>query len=225
MFDVIIVKSEEDWHKLRSTVLTATEVSIILGLNKYESVKDLILKKAGKGPKFQGNSYTIVGQLLEPVIVAATNLTLDSDYMLYEQKKDEKYFFYDNEIGIGATPDAHDQESLLECKSTTPKNFLTYANWPPINYICQLYTQMICTDIEVGYLSVMCNNLAPKSPTSSLPLSIFGLTRTKFIDQTILSEVKRYWNTLENNKTFRVNRKLSADLELRLRLNLERIHP
>lgn len=221
MFEEITVWEESEWLNLRSTVLTASDIAVIMGLNGYRSVADMMGDKAE--PKSFSNAYTWMGIALEPVVVLATNKVLDRNFKLYEDLKG-KSFFIDKQLRLGATPDAYDDIQLLECKSTKPFNFLRYSGWAPIYYLSQLYTQLICTNKESGLLAILSTNLSQSSENLNIPIHIFELKRDIRIDDMILQEVKRFWETIGRSKIYRVNRKQVMELELMLRIKSKRIY-
>lgn len=220
MFEEVLVHTNEEWLNIRSTVLTATEVSIILGLNSFKSVSEMLKEK--RDPQPFENAYTFIGQLMEPLVVTITNKVLDTKFKLYESST--KSFFLDKELRLGATPDAHDDTMLLECKTTRPANFLRYSGHPPAYYLAQLYTQLICTNRTTGYLAIMSTDLSQKSPELKLPIHVFALTRLDRLDAYFFQEVKRFWETIDSDKQYRVNRKQTLTIELLLRILTKRIH-
>lgn len=212
--------NDTEWLALRTTVLTATEVGVILGLNKWKSVKELMEEKAN--PKPFENAYTWMGQTLEPVVVKCVNKTWDSDYELFEDDG-HRHFFLSEEMKLGATPDATDGLTLLECKSTKPPNFLRWAEHPPAYYLMQLYVQLYCVGMRAGVLAIMSTDLSQTSEELDIPLHIFGLHRTNEIDKIMEFEVARYWETCAKGKVYRVNRKQAINVELMLRFNCRKI--
>lgn len=220
-FKHIEPESEEQWLELRTRVLTASDMSVVLGLNKWKSVKELLESKQEYVP-FE-NAYTWLGQILEPVVVHATNKVLDSNFSLFEDTG-SRSFYADMTIGMGATPDATDGERLLECKSTKPHNYLRWFEWPPAYYLAQLYTQLICTEKRQGLLSIMSTDLTQKSDQLKLPINIYTLDRSDEIDEYFFSEVKRFWTTLDAKKQFRVARKKATWLETLMRIKTKRIY-
>lgn len=214
--------NDQDWLEARKKIITATEMPCLLGLDKYKSAEKMYKEKSER--TFFGNAYTTVGQLLEPVVVDATNLFIDTDFQLYDQQA-HKVMFIDEEIGIGATPDASSEslEALLECKTTLPHNYELWRYEPPIKYLVQLHTQLICTGVDTGYLSIMSTNLAQSSPKLDFPISIFKIKYDNIVKNHILKEIKRFWATREENKVFRSNRKEAKLLELHIRIHTEKI--
>ena len=55
------------WETKRAGMLTATDIPTILGVNPYQTSDDLILRKLGKGEKFEGNIFTQWGNTFEDV--------------------------------------------------------------------------------------------------------------------------------------------------------------
>lgn len=218
-FKEINPKDDEEWHALRVRVLTATDMGVILGLNKWKSVRELIESKHNFIP-FE-NAYTWLGQVLEPVVVESVNKVLGSNFKLFDDGS--RSFFVDEEIGLGATPDAYSKDALLECKSTKPHNALRWAELPPPYYLMQLYVQMLCTGYRVGYLAILSTNLTQSTETLNLPLNIFKIERTEYLDNVILNEVKRFWKAQSEGKLFRVDRKQSTVVELKLYILLNKL--
>jgi putative phage-type endonuclease len=221
MFKELKVNTEQEWLQLRSNVITATDMGIILGLNPYVSVAKMLEEK--KTPMPLNNSYVFIGNILESVVVKATNKVLNKGFKLFEDEQG-KNFFINEELKLGATPDAYDSTHILECKSTKPINYLKWHNWPPVHYLIQLYTQLICTGKEQGYLAILSTNLSQHSPELKLPIIVFLLQRTNKLDDIVLNELKRFWETIQSNKLFKVNRKQVQELELRLRFTTNKIY-
>lgn len=212
-FQELKPKTEAEWLELRSKVLTATDISVILGLNPWKSVSEMQASKLNIVP-FE-NAYTWLGQVLELVVVKCVNKTLNSDYKLMENGS--RSFFVDQELGLGATPDASNGKMLLECKSTKPHNYYRWSEWPPTYYLMQLYVQLLCVGFKKGILAILSTNMTSKDDQFNLPLSILEITRHKYIDRIILAEVNRYWHCLSIGKQYRVDRKQSIVIESYLR--------
>lgn len=221
MFKELKVNTEQEWLGLRSSVITATDMGIILGLNPYGSIAKMLEEKTSPVPL--NNSYVFIGNILEPVVVKATNKVLNKNFKLFEDGVG-KSFFINQDLKLGATPDAYDSSHILECKSTRPVNYLNWTNWPPAYYLIQLYTQLICTNKEQGFLAILSTNLSQTSSKLDLPIIIFLINRTKELDERLFTELKRFWDTTSVNKQFKVNRKQTQELELRLRFSTQKIY-
>ncbi len=71
-------QKSEEWLALRGNMLTASDAATALGVNKYETPAELLLKKCGMGKKFEGNAATRHGEKYE-----------DEARILYEQRHGE----------------------------------------------------------------------------------------------------------------------------------------
>lgn len=208
-----IVKTEEEWHKLRGTVITASEAAVLVGADPYSSPASL------RNPStFTGNAFTRVGQMLEPIVVNVTNEVLGTRFQLFETDDGSKEFY--TEGHLGATPDAHqDRKILLECKTTRPQTFIKYGAVPPNKYIIQLIVQLMCTGLDEGYLSIMSTNLTQLSAQLIWPISIFKVLR----DERICDILKEQAQKFTENEKFRVDSKVKQKVKLLLPLTCERI--
>lgn len=190
------VKTEDEWHELRQKCITASEAAVLIGQNPYSSPG-----KLKQVSEFKGNAFTLVGQVLEPVVVDVTNRVLQTDFQLYEVGNGGKVFY--TKGLLGATPDAVNiaKDMLLECKSTKPDTFLKYVVTPPTVYLVQLQVQMYCTDILEGYLAIMSTDLSQKSQEISWPIAIYNVKRSNKLCELIDQEAARFYSA----DSFRVN--------------------
>lgn len=219
-FREVSPESEQAWLDMRTKVITATEVGILLGLNKWQSVAELVEKKANPVPL--DNAYIWLGQVMEPVVVHATNKVLGTSFRLFDDGS--RRFFMDEEIGLGATPDATDGDVLLECKTTKPGNYMRYRAWPPAYYLAQLYTQLMATGKQEGLLAILSTDMTQTSEELKIPISICRLRRSEEFDSLVLSTVKDFWDARKQDKMYRVNRKNAQLVELQLRFLSERVY-
>lgn len=216
-FKILLPKDDKEWLELRQKAITATEVGVILGLNKWRTIKDIYQSKQEINQI--DNSYVWLGQQLEPVVVQAVNKMTGSNFQLFPNKT----FYFSEELGLGATPDAAEGNILLECKTTKPANYLRWAYIPPAYYLVQLYTQMIATNAQVGLLGILSTDLTQHSDELNLDLSIFSMVRCSNMDDVITTEVKRFWNCYRDGKMFRRNIRLCMQTEVNLYLLAEKV--
>lgn len=207
------VKTEDEWHKLRSQVITASNAATLVGCNPYSSPNKL------RNPEpFVGNSYTLIGQVLEPAVVEMVNKILGTKFRLFEENPGEKVFYTKNLLG--ATPDATDGNILLECKSTRPYTFIKYSGYPPLTYLIQTQVQMYVTNYTECYLAIMSTNLTQENAEIKWPMRIYKVCYNKEICDILNKESKRF----QENKTFRVNSKIKKRVKLLLSLCYESIY-
>ncbi len=215
-----LLKGDKEWLKARQQVITATEASSILGLNPYSSPVKMYEEKVNK--TFVGNSYTMIGQFLEPVVVACTNYRLGTDFQIIENQIGKLFFQHDS-MRLGATPDAIDGNQFLECKTTKPMNYLKYKYCPPITYLVQLQVQLICAGFDTGFLSIMSTDLSPVDQTLRLPLAIFKVTKSNRLEELLKQEVDRFWDCQKREVQFRVNSKVKKESGILVKMMKEHI--
>ncbi len=209
-----VVHTEEHWHLLRSNCITASEAAVLIGQNPYSSPGKL--KKDGG---FTGNAYTLIGQVMEPVVVDVTNRVLGTSFKLYETVNNGKVFYVKGLLG--ATPDATDGTMLQECKSTKPDTYLKYKEAPPYQYLVQLQVQLWCTDIKEGYLAIMSTDLSQVSPNIIWPIVIYKVLRSDRLCEIIQQEAARFYEAPDK---FRVNSPIKKEATELLSKCYERVY-
>lgn len=195
---IYTLKGEADWHKHRAQYITASEAAIVVGMDPYGSPG-----KLKKDTGFTGNASTIVGQVLEPVVVDITNRMMKTQFALYETIEGKVFY---TKGKLGATPDATDGERLLECKTTRPDIYLKYREEPPTRYLVQLQVQLWCTDKKEGFLSILSTDLTQSYLNSApiWPIVIYKIQRQDELCNLIEQEATRFFES----EKFRVDSKV-----------------
>lgn len=211
-----ILRTETDWLAIRKNYITASNAAVLVGADPYSSPAKI------KNPDpFFGNAFTVVGQVMEPIVVVITNLVLGTKFELYEQETDVKEFHTKGHFG--ATPDAHqDRKVLLECKTTRPKTFIKYGAVPPSKYMIQNIIQQMCVDgleADYGYLSILSTDLTQQTSTINWPISVFKIWKDATLCTILQEEAERF----KTAQTFRVNSKVKQRVKLLLGLICERV--
>jgi putative phage-type endonuclease len=134
-------QKSEEWLALRGNMLTASDAATAIGMNKYETAAELLLKKCGLGKKFEGNSATKHGEKYE-----------DEARILYEQRHNEVV----HELGLcphplytwlGGSPDGVSESGkLVEIKCPPMRQIIP--GEVPIHYMPQLQLCMQILDLE-----------------------------------------------------------------------------
>ena len=203
-----LLKGDKEWLKARQQVITATEAPALLGLNPFSSPAKMWQEKTEKS--FVGNSYTQIGQWLEPVVVTITNSLLGTDFKIIENEIG-KIFYQHDKARLGATPDAIGVNEFLECKTTKPLNYLKYKYCPPLYYIIQLQVQLICAGFDTGYLAIMGTDLSQADDVLRLPITIFKVARQPRLEELLIQEVNRFWDCNKREVQFRVSSKVKRE--------------
>lgn len=129
----------EEWLRLRGNMLTASDAATAIGVNKYETPDDLVLKKCGFN-EFKGNEATAHGNKYE-----------DEARILYEQRHGEVC----HEIGLhphplyewlGGSPDGITESGkLIEIKCPMRRKITPEV---PEHYMPQLQLLMEILDLD-----------------------------------------------------------------------------
>lgn len=222
-----ILTTDEEWKSIRGKYITASEVASLVGHNDFTSAAQLKRDKL-EGSSFHGNAATLLGQILEPIVVQIVNHVLkrtteQDKFVLYEELEKGKAFF--TRGCLGATPDAVNGSVLLECKTTKPAKFIKYSIFPPLNYLCQLQCQMYCTNtldthIEEGYLGIMSTNMTQNSSEFVAPLVLYKVKYCEALGVIFDEEAERLMNSTD---PFRVTTGLKKKTEVLLMSNIEQV--
>lgn len=114
-------ENREAWLTQRNKGIGGTDISAILGVNKWKTPYDVWLDKTGRAPKFEGNKMTRRGQYMEDAVTnyftdvtgnrvikasEAEEMLIHNTYPFLLGSPDRRYFSPDGKKGI------------LECKTT-----------------------------------------------------------------------------------------------------------
>ena len=134
-------QKSEEWLALRGNMLTASDAATAIGVNKYETPAELLLKKCGRGIPFFGNAATKHGEKYE-----------DEARILYEERHNEVV----HELGLcphpvhkwlGGSPDGVSESGkLVEIKCPPMRQIVP--GEVPIHYMPQLQLCMEILDLE-----------------------------------------------------------------------------
>lgn len=108
----------EEWYKLTKTTIGGSEVSTILGLNKYKTIYDLAKEKVGLAPGFTGNMATRWGTLFEDIIARYIELDCGTSVKGAELTIQEI-------PGIRYSPDGYAVVKIHHCKETNTITLIT----------------------------------------------------------------------------------------------------
>lgn len=193
---------EENLH-LRAERLnnvTATEMSIILGLNPYETPRSLLDKK--NNPKPIISNHLRRGKLKEPSVLEAFFLDMHM----------KTYRHYGGTLTldghrIAATPDAYvlNTNNVVECKSVTTRNITRWYKQIPDYYHIQVLVQMLVTGAEEGYIGALEEGDPYECEYRFVAWKILPNDEIFSIMKT---ETERFWRETQEGKLFRVSSKV-----------------
>lgn len=153
---VIKIENDEQWHELRSKVIGSSDVAALFGLSSFKSKYTLWHEKAGNIKHNANNTRIKAGKHLEAGIASLAAEKLD-----IKIKKNEHFYIHGN---IGATPDYHYDDGILEIKNMDYLQFRHKCpeDAPPHEYVLQLQHQLHCI-----------NKASPDTAASGGTLAIF----------------------------------------------------
>lgn len=210
-----VTATDAEWKALRRQIITATESACLLGLDSFKAAEKM-LKEKEEGVNVPDNPYMLIGRCLEPTVVEYTNKAINRSFKLFETSEG-KVIYADLDVGLGATPDAYEGNELLECKTTGPKNHFLWADEPPLKYLAQLQTQLMCTNNSVGYLAILLTDLAPLHHKATLEeylaskLHVFKCIKNDTFEDILISELGRLKESRELDMLFRANKDIKQD--------------
>jgi len=158
------IQKSKEWLTKRLGYITASNVAVALGKNKYKSYIDAMLEKSGITEPFKGNEATRFGEKFEDVAakiyMLETNNNPNIKAKFFESafipSKDPRYCF------VGGSPDG----LILKKVYDDNGNFISrdgyiieikcpMRRWPrgtvPEHYWIQMQIQLEVTNIEVAY--------------------------------------------------------------------------
>jgi putative phage-type endonuclease len=118
---ILKTESREAWLSQRTKGLGGTDISAILGVNKYKTPFDVWEDKTGRGQKFEGNKMTRRGQYMED---AVANYFADvSGHRIIKASDTEEMLIHPTYPFLLGSPDRRYFDSgggkgILECKTT-----------------------------------------------------------------------------------------------------------
>jgi len=172
----VFERGSAEWLAFRRGFVTATEMSIILGMNKYETPGKLLERKLN--PEFTDNVFTRMGRILEP---AVANLTEEVVGRLVNSfsKNREDFVIYSDSMKCSATLDAYigedksNPEIVVELKTTSASKQVGWRTDYPFHYLTQLALQCVLSGAKIGYLTIM----TPQYP--DLPHTVYEFRPTE----------------------------------------------
>lgn len=200
---------EAEWLAFRINYIMASEISAILGLNKYKSANQYRKEKiSSKQDAVINPVNSRRGKILEPAVIEALRHDLGWHIM-----PNGRRIYHDDTLMYGCTPDAflltgtedecfgdYMNKAVIECKTTTTQSFERYwrGNKPLITQLVQTYVQMMLTEHETGYLAGMTIGEYEVEDSYNavvdVKLAIYEIIRNKLLDDLIIEGIEKYNN-------------------------------
>lgn len=136
--------NREEWLAKRRLGVSGSDISVLMGVNKYKTVDDLVLDKLGVGKSFEGNIFTRVGVRLESHVANCwakreQRILISGEFNC--SPKNDRY--------IGTTDFETGHNEILEIKTGGWK---TWKNGMPKMYEFQLRWYLMIRERPAGHL-------------------------------------------------------------------------
>ena len=179
---IIKPQNHDEWLRLRSYGIGASEVAAVLGLSPWDTPFSLWLKKTGQVIPEPENQAMRLGHLLEPVVVQLWEDATGEKAI--KASADDIIYVHPEYDYMRATPDRiiRGRKKLLEIK-TTSQNI--DENEIPTHWLIQVIYQMYVTGIHQADLAWLTNG------------RYFGYRHIAYDEEFaewIASEVSTFWN-------------------------------
>ena len=169
------------WLDQRRGHVTASRVGALFDAHPYLSREQLAAELAGRSTK--GDTPALRrGRVLEAAVIEA----LREDHPDWRIVRARDYHWIE-EYRLGATPDAYlDEDGLIECKTVRPEVWDKWHGRPPLGYVLQLLTGLVCTGRTRGVLACMVLS-------SDYPVHEFDVPRHAEAERRIVEATQAWW--------------------------------
>lgn len=213
LHDPKFIKTDEaSWLEARQLVVSATDVSALLGLNRYKNANDVRKeKKYGREePDDVAKLYFKLGHQWEEHILKHALTLLPGEEVLHTQA-----FYTLDSIKLGATPDTVLKSGkLIEAKATALKNMRHWENAAPTPYVLQAHAQMLATGAKEVYLIGMFFKNWPSESPEPAAVMMYRIKRHEGLRKKIIDKVRHFWHHYDNDDyTYRVLKKEKEESE------------
>ena len=173
------------WLAQRRQHVTASRVGALFDAHPYLTREQLAGELAGASTKGDTSALRR-GRVLEAAIIEALR-EAHPDWRI-ERARD---YHWIEDYKLGATPDAYlDDDGLIECKTVRPEIWERWHGRPPLAYVLQLLTGLMCTGRSRGVLA--CMVLSPDYPVHE-----FEVPRHAEAEQRIIDATLTWWDQYE----------------------------
>lgn len=214
----------KEWLEARLKYITATESASLFELGN-KSVAKLMEEKLSP-PEPIKNEFMTIGIILEPAVLESFKVRMGLNVL--PAHSTETVFVTHNTHRLSATPDGkliHGGEYyLIECKTAGSKcperAFKNVEKWKtqcPINYMIQVQTQLAVTGVDKALIGCM-------GYVYPLPFVVYEIKRCEEITQMLFAEADRFWDCLENDKLFTVDKEKKRRLKKLIDLSAEMVY-
>jgi len=169
------------WLMWRRNHVTASRVGALFDCHPYLSREQLAAELAGRSTKGDTPSMKR-GRILEAAVIEA----LREEHPDWKIERSRDYHCIE-EYRLGASPDAYlDEDGLIEVKTVRPEIWDRWHGRPPLGYVLQLLTGLVCTGRTRGVLACMVLS-------SDYPVHEFDVPRHAEAERRIVEATQAWW--------------------------------
>ena len=169
------------WLDQRRGHVTASRVGALFDAHPYLSREQLAGEMRGQSTKGDTPSMRR-GRVLEAAVIEALRET-HPEWRIARARD----YYWIEDYRLGATPDAYlDDDGLIECKTVRPEVWDKWHGRPPLGYLLQLLTGLICTGRTRGVLACMVLS-------SDYPVHEFDVPRHAEAERRIIEATQAWW--------------------------------
>lgn len=182
--------SHEEWLRWRKKGIGGSDVSAILGINKWTSAIELWLDKTNqKNDPVEVNEAMEWGTILEPIIrehFAATTGKTVMEVKAMLQHPDHPFMIADVD---GVTTDDNGNPAILEIKTASEFKRDEWSDGIPVYYETQIQHYLCVTGVAKAYCAVLIGGNT---------FRIYEIDADSKIQQMLISVEKDFWNKVQN---------------------------
>lgn len=142
----------EEWLEKKRHGIGGSEISVLMGVNRYKTPYQLWLEKTNRSPPPEENKYMLAGRLMEPVIEELFQRQVP--VKIAPQSAENILYVHPKYPYILGTPDRiyteNEQVGILEFKNT--RQIITPEIMPK-SWFCQVQWYMALTGYEHAYVA------------------------------------------------------------------------
>ncbi len=183
--------SHEEWLRWRKKGIGGSDVSAILGINKWTSTLELWLDKIDqKAEATEANDAMVWGTILEPVIrerfaTVTGKAVMEVNAML--QHPDYPFMIADVD---GVTTDDSGNPAILEIKNVSEFKRDDWAEGVPIYYQTQVQHYLCVTGLAKAYVAVLIGGNS---------FCIYEVNADPEVQQMLIAVERDFWSMVVNN--------------------------
>ena len=180
-----VIESIGPWLEQRRSHVTASRMGALFDQHPFLSREQLAGEMRGESTK--GDTPAMArGRKLEAAVIEGLR-EAHPDWIIERCRT----YHWLPDHRIGATPDAiYNADGLIECKTVHPRRWDEWHGAPPLSYILQTLTGMLCTGRQHGVLACMVL-------TGDYPIHEYTVSRHPAAEQRILDAVAAWWQQFD----------------------------